>query len=582
MPEPTVASPAIGLHTEFIKGQIPQWFKDAPPHRQLALASLQPVLPRWLHDAPEHARQALNHSHRQHRQALNRTDLLLNGLRDLEQFAEPLLKQAIKTTFGLELDVRHTWLARKLATPQRSDLGGTLVLDTTHHSQIPHYREVSLLQAALGNFEAGETSPSGCTDCQAIVPYRNSSEPVENALPIPPEAFARLCRSLDLGGRYQEHLEAQLHIKSADKHRQLRQSLIASDQKALALLADAALLKGDIQADTRTLVQQLATYPTNVRWRGKPVRYSRLQILNHVLSGILLIGPDRSGPTTEPVLIYIPGDDSRPLKEYGSYRACIDDLLQRLKSARFRQFFARFVGLGQQGALFSRIKHSFDPHNRLTHADDFDAPAKGLEFGDAFIQDLWPERCDIAIAKLFSDALAAAVPTDREDRLTRLNRLEGFFNAAIDTFNVAAFFIPGVGQIMLLVGCAQMLDDAFTGIEAWEQGEIDQAWGHLASVALNVGFITVSGQVLPAIQNNHFVDGLQPVTLANSETRLWKPDLSPYEHTAPLPAGLQPNDRGLLQHNQAELLHIEGKLYRVEQEPRTRGYRIKHPDRPQA
>lgn len=582
MPEQSASPPAIGLHTEFIKGQIPLWFKDAPPHRQLALTSLRPTIPHWLHDAPEHDRLTLNHSHLEHRQALNHTDRLLNGLRDLDTFAESLLKQAIKTTFGLELDVRHTWLARKLASPSRSDLGGALVLDTTHHSHIPQYQEVSLLQAALANFEASETAPPSCADCLAIVPYRNAIDPVEIALPVPPEAFAQLCRSLNLGGRYQQHLKTELHMEDANKHRVLRQSLITSDQKALALAAHTALLKRDIETDTRTMVLQVTANRRHVHWRGKPVRYSRLKMFEHVLNGILLIGPDRTGPTTEPVLIYIPAGDTFALKEYTSYRDAIDDLLQCLKSARFRQFFARFVGLGQQASLFTQLKHSFDPHNRLSHADDYSTTPKGLEFGDEFIADLWPNRCDISIAKLFSDAQAAAVPTDREDQLTRLNRLEGFFNAAIDTFNVAAFFVPGIGEIMMLVGCAQMLNDAFTGIEAWEQGEINQAWGHLASVALNVGFIGVSSQVVPAIQNNRFVDGLQSVPLPNSETRLWKPDLAPYEYTAPLPAGLQPSDRGLLQHNQAELLPVEGKTYRVEQRPRSRGYRIKHPDRPQA
>lgn len=581
MPEPTLQSPAIGLHTEFIKQRIPQWFKDAALHRQLAFKQLEPTLPQWLHDATAQAWHTLKHNHQQHRQALNHTDRLLNRLQGLDLFAEPLLKQAIKTTFGLELDVRNTYLAHKLARPTRSDLGGALVLDTTHNNLIPNYREISLLEAALANFTASETSPGPCTDCVAIVPYRDSINPLEIALPIRPEAFARLCRTLDLGQRYQEHLKAILEPEEVSKRRQVRESLIASDQKALALCANIALFKGDIQADTQVLVQEVIANRPNVLWHGKPVRYSRLKILSSVLSGILLISGDRSGTTTERVLIYIPGDDTRPLKEYASYRACIDDLLHRLKSARFRQFFARFVGLNQQGAFFSRLKHSFDPHDRLSHTDDYTGTAKGLEFADEFIGDLWLNRCDVHLRKLFSDAQTAAVPTNTEDARERLSRLEGFFNAAIDTFNVAAFFIPGVGQIMLLVGCAQMLNDAFTGIEAWEQGEIDQAWGHLASVALNVGFIATASQVLPAIQNSSLVDGLQPVTLPGSETRLWKPDLNPYEFD-PVPAALQPNDRGLHLYNGAEWLSVEGKTYHVEQGPRSPGYRIKHPDRPQA
>ena len=579
MPEPTPLEPALGLHTEFIQQRIADWFKEAAPHRQSALHRLKPALPAWLRGATDEAQTTLRHSHQQLRNAVNRTDRLLGPIQDLQSFAEPLLKQAIKNTFGVELDVKNTFYGRKLANASRSDLGGVLVFDSTQNNLIPRYREITLLQAALANFEASEAIPGTCPDCHMLVPFQDAIWPAEIALPIPPDAFAQLCRTLNLGRRYQEHLNSVLEPGDAVKRANVRESLIQSDQKALALSAHTAQLKGDIKPDTHAMVLRVIANPGAVHWHGKPVRYSRLKIFNRVISGVLLISPDRESPTTERVLLYIPGDDTQPLKEYDSYRQCVDELLERLKRARYRQFFAQFVGLSQQGLFFHRLKRSFDPHNRLAHSDDYTGTAKGLEFADEFISDLWVNRCEVHIRKILSDAQTAAVPTDIEDQHTRLARLEGFFEASIDTFNYAALLIPGIGEIMMLVGCAQMLNEVFSGIEAWEQDEIDQAWRHLAGVALNLGLIGVSSHVIPAVQNSAFVDGLQPVTLPDSQTRLWKPDLQPYVHGDTLPDTLEPNDMGLHQHKDAEFLLIERQPYRVEKDPRSQQYRIRHPTR---
>ena len=582
MPEPNLPEPATGVHTAFIEKQVAHWFKDAMPHRQTALHALQPTLPQWLQGATDADRETLRAAHGHMRNAVNRTDQLLSPLQDLHAFAEPLLKQAIKTTFGMELDVNGTFFARKLENTTRSDLGGILVFDTTQNYLIPQYREVTLLQAALDNFAAGEASPGSCGDCRFIVPCRNALWPMEIALPIAADAFARLCRTLDLGRRYQEHLNHVLNPGDATRRAHVRDSLTHSDQAALALSAQTALLKGDIKADTHAMVQQVIANSSTVRWYGKPVRYSRMKILNSVIRGMLVISPERESPTTERVLLYIPGDDTQPLKEYPSYRQCVDELLERLKCPRFRGFFAQFVGLSQQGVFFYRLKHSFDPHNTLGYADNYTGTSKGLEFGDEFIGDLWPNRTDIHIRKILSDAQTAAPPTAIVDQRTRLATFEGVLDTAISTFNLAGFLLPGIGEIMMLVGCAQMLNDAFTGIEAWEQGEINQAWGHLAGVALNIGLIGVSAHVVPAIKNAPFVDGLQPVTLPDSETRLWKPDLQPYVQDTSIPDTLEPNEIGLYPHNGGEHLIIEGQPYRVEKASSGSHYVIRHPTRPRS
>lgn len=75
---------------------------------------------------------------------------------------------------------------------------------------------------------------------------------------------------------------------------------------------------------------------------------------------------------------------------------------------------------------------------------------------------------------------------------------------------------------------------------------------------------------------------MKQVTLANGETRLWKPDLKPYEHPEALPAALKPNELGLLHHDGQAFLVLGDKHYRVKIDPVSGQYRIVHPARANA
>ncbi|MGH8348910.1 MAG: dermonecrotic toxin domain-containing protein, partial [Pseudomonas sp.] len=85
-----------------------------------------------------------------HMTSQNRVDQMMANLQNPADFAEPLLNAALKTRFGLELDVRKTFL--RLYIP----------------AHIPWLRlksgaariwTVSLLDALLHNFESAETEP---------------------------------------------------------------------------------------------------------------------------------------------------------------------------------------------------------------------------------------------------------------------------------------------------------------------------------------------------------------------------------------------------------------------------------------
>lgn len=68
--------------------------------------------------------------------------------------------------------------------------------------------------------------------------------------------------------------------------------------------------------------------------------------------------------------------------------------------------------------------------------------------------------------------------------------------------------------------------------------------------------------------------------LANGETRLWNPDLSPYQRTdVDLPADARPDGQGLHQHQGRRILRLNDQHFEVLDDPVTGQQRIRHPQR---
>lgn len=134
-------------------------------------------------------------------QALSRTNLInlrqyLDNISTVEAFAEPLLQDALLKTFGLTCDVRKNVI--------------TLTTLNTFTGEITNRATQTLLQAALHNFLPEQAEAGGIPRGSHLWDYKStrSSDPAPKLLEIDPVAFARLCRELDIGKRYQEHLAA--------------------------------------------------------------------------------------------------------------------------------------------------------------------------------------------------------------------------------------------------------------------------------------------------------------------------------------------------------------------------------------
>jgi Leucine-rich repeat (LRR) protein len=581
-----------GVHYDFLKARIPAWFSQAKAQRQQELAAHALQLPDWYTDA----KPTLVNRHTRWRETLNAVETRLGAIEDVAAFAEPRLTAAIKQQFGLDLDVRNVYFARKYGFHNRNDLYGFFVFDQTHDSPLNYqYRGRSLLEAALANFEAAEETPLPCSDCQIITTWSTYDGEViagfdvlaDHAVALAPHDFARMCRRLDLGAQYQAHIRGLIQPDDPAARLAFEQQLAQHQREQLALSLELANLHAPaLSASARQMLEQLLANPTAATLDGKPVTVAALKMFDTTLVGPLLIGPQRQGSDRpERLVAYLPNDPLQPLKEYPSSGAFMADLRTRLHSSAYRRFFSRFVPAREQGTLFRQFNRLYQPVDGTSVSADYPPAARAprLPLDEVPITgDLWSLLRETQVRKVFADARTVAVPTGDEDRQARLERLQGYAEAVVGLLNLAAFVVPGLGPVMLTLGAAQLTDEAFEGIEAYEHGEPREMWAHLASVALNVAAVGTGAAVLPQVQLSPLVDSLKPVTLDNGEQKLWRPDLEPYKTPVTLPADARPDALGLFTHEGKTLLAHEGEHYQVRHDPMTGDYRIQHPTRAHA
>lgn len=381
-----------GVHYDFLKDRVPAWFNQASQRRQEELASHELFqIPSWYRAASPDARAALAGSHTAYREALNTLEGRLGGISSILDFAEQPLKDAIKKTFNLDLDVRRVYFARKYGFPRgRADLYGALALEQQNDPTLSYrYRGVSLLEAALANFEPDEEQPPTCNDCQVITTFDAYDGEIiptfyainEQAVAIAPHAFARLCRTLDLGALYQRHLKDVLEPQVVVERAALVKQFQEHQRRHLAVSVETARLQftrrghrveSGISDDAYRMLKRVLADEPNVTLDGRPVTFAALKAFGIQLVGPLLIGPDRGSSTrVERLVVYIPNDPQQPLKEYASSADFMADLRTRLHSVSYRRFFSRFIPQREQGSFFKQFNTLYQPVGSDDAAADY-------------------------------------------------------------------------------------------------------------------------------------------------------------------------------------------------------------------
>lgn len=579
---------------------IPHWLGNASSARLLALKSARPILTSGLRAAPAAQHAELGRLNAAHWTAQNRVDRTLENLQDAYAFAEPLLKNALKARFGLDVDVKGTFLRLYIPAtipwfPIKSGAARTWT--------------VSLLNAALHNFEEQETHKDAYEPDSTFITEPSSTGQFDT-LPalkqtITVQAFTRLCRELDIGGQYRTYLEDNLGVSNPLAATVLRSRVEASQKAALKAALHLARMNGDIQDDFFQLIQALAEGKQGIKLGNEPLLCHDLTIMSARLTGIGVFAPNlERARNVARVVAYIPDDPEHPIKEYTSTAELMQTLTRQLRTPDYQQFFSRFVAHEDRGHFFGNLA------DRLSHVTwhqrhygealpswrETPTERPNLQFSVTPIhRGPWPHLYRAQLNKILNDARVIAVSTAMADQKARWALWDSFTGVLSAIVQLAAFvalpFVPFVGELMLAYMAYQLVNDAFEGIIDWAQGQTIEAFEHLMTVvetliqlgAFAAGGVVAAGEFRKALPAEviAFIDRFKPVQAANGKTLYWKPDLSPYEQAAPLPRQSVPDTSGLHQHNGKTIARIEGKRFAVRQEP-TGDYRIEHPSRPDA
>ena len=591
---------AVSEHYDTVTDKLPGWLVNASSdtHRAMRQAGAKP-LP-WFEQArcvdPGAARH-LAGLYADHRFYEQQVDAVLAGLPEAQAFAEPLLKAAIHDTFGLDVDVRNTHLfhARRAA-----DAG---VRFPPNPPLLPPGAMAAavqpLLKAALQNFEAWETSPgamdSGTTRSVVVANARVEGMAIDGtAIDIAPEKFAALCRALDLGRKYQDLMTSVLNPSSCPGDApdaaafNLRGVFKSFEQSAFLLQVQLALMRNLIDQETCEALRLIAkNKPATLN--GKPLACKFLRLWDVTLTGVVVISPDReSSSAIEPVLVYLPDDPFHPLRAYASSRQFIDVLRDSMLQPGYLTFFERFVPARDRAQVFGKIHQAFYPkvlNSGGWYEVKLDRKARlrveEQPFAGSFLSDLYWQK----IAVLKDDGLFHAVPTALEDRKSFDTALQYFLEKTFQALNIAAFVVPGLGEVMLGVMAVQLSYETFEGIESLARGERDQAWGYFMDVVENVAMVAAlgalgsSGRGVPAVAVPDAVGQMRAVRVPDGSTRLWKPDLAPFAHDIVLPAGLTPNEAGFFEYQGKQWWPLDGRTYALKPPSATEPYRLEHPVR---
>lgn len=625
MPEPSTPMDH-GFHVPFIKHRLPDWTQHLAPAHIDNLARARDPAEEFARKYPQlyaEASPALHLALYDSQVRSNRSTLALaktlKDFKGITEFAKPLLAEAMNKTFGQSPDLAKTMLFH-LRAPNRAD-------------------EQTLLQAALRNFEVDEPfdevalqetsalAPVGALltepyDRQDHYPFWSTRYNIRDKMSIKPGAFATLCRQLDLGQQYQAHLSTV--FDSPGTSATVRDQTITANKDLMRLQVHIARMKSHVSESAYVTLLALLDGSPEPKIDGRAVACSQLTALGSELSDVLIIGPDSRKPTSTfedivelfapvkvwsaavnpqaRIIVYIPGDTKHPVKEFTSLAAFAKEFAVRLRSRSFQRVIAGMLAQDESPRFFRRLKAQLKTHRWNPNPVWPGPPYNPEAYRNGMYEEVWNDDVNLALSEAFidaevfgaryeahlartkSNARLLAVPTAAVDHQAWIERLEHLAEWGLDILNVGAFFVPGLGEVMLLVTAVQLGREVYQGVEAWKEGDAEEAWGHLTSVMQNVAFMAVLGAVAskaPPITASRFVDGMRKITTPFGELRLWNPDLVAYKSSVALD-GVTPNVLGQYEVGGKTYIKLEGNAYEKHYDPALKQWRIKHPTDPEA
>ncbi|OLS58902.1 dermonecrotic toxin domain-containing protein [Pseudomonas putida] len=577
------------IHYQTVSQRVPQRLVDSSAEQRQALRNKVPPAMPWLEEASGNLLQviaALDEEYPRHQRHAQAVATVLEQLPNAEAFAEPLLREALKNTFGLDLDVHRTFLF---------NAGRARIAESHLSTADPVVRAFqavkaatqSLLRSALQNFEAFEAEEGGMQADRrpARIFFSDNGLAAEPSrdVDLVPERFAALCRSLDLGARYQRLIDQAFSpepvgdesAEAAASNRQARFKLL--EQSSLRLELHLARLRGQID---QACYEELLEVAKNGKAEGDLER-SVLRLWDVELTGIVLFfRPGRLG-------VYMPDEPQQPLQTFPHLQAFHASLRERLKDPAWRNYFLRFIPARQRDPLLARIQRTLFPkvwNAGGWYEERYDPEAVlGLD-KQAFSAPLFNVLLQRKMLALRDDGLFHAVPTAVEDHKSTQDKIDYYLGVGFNVLNVAAFVVPGLGEVMLAVNAALLGYEVYEGFDSLARGDREAAWGYFMDVGENLAIIAALGAAGAAAHRFKgnlplAVRSMRPVTLADGSVRLWQPDLSPFAYEIRLPAGLKADADGLYSFQGRQWLNLDGQYYSVRALLGEEGHGLEHPRR---
>ncbi|MFL1526441.1 dermonecrotic toxin domain-containing protein [Pseudomonas sp. O230] len=588
-------------HFQHVFHNLPDWVLTTSPVTRRALKSARLDIPDWHTTATRQQHQALKTANTHYLTQRNQLESMLDKLQNARDFAEPLLQDALRTRYGLDLDVKTTFL--RLYIPQ------TIPWFPIKTGAARTWT-VSLLDAALHNFQDSETEAEAYESTSTFITEPSPTgqfdtlPTIKRQLSI--QSFTRLCRELDIGGRYQAHLKENLGFNNSVAEAVLKSSAIKTHKAALLSALHMAQVRGDLPLDANQSILDIIEGRENVGLDNWRLHCHDLSLMSSLLTGIVIFAPrlDLTSQRSR-IIAYIPDDPEHPLKQYPDTQAFMAELTRKLRAPAYQAFFSRFIDHQERGHFFADLNtrlsavtwHEHQQGDPLPSWRDTPIDKPNLQFSVSSIRnDLWTHLYQQQSNKILNDARSLAVSTASADRTARWAAWDAFSNVAKKILEVASFvalpFVPLLGEVMLGYMAYQVLDDTFEGIIDWAEGLKTEAFGHLMTIVetvVELGTFAVGGVMAANAFNGlmsreavTLISPLKPVETATGKTRYWKPDLTPYEQSVDLPDSATRDHLGVYQHEGKTLVRVEDKLYSIKPDSKTGRFQIQHPNRADA
>lgn len=566
------------FHYAQIVRTLPDWSKALhPDHASLVLQSLRKdyldadgVAYPWYSEADTPTREALQRAIAKRDNSRRAIQAGLSALQGVTEFCIPLLQQRL----GLDIPVDQAQYVHQATTveqPERPPTGpavptelGDVVADGT-----PQYR--SLLEAALHNFEG----PADTTRLSRLRSKREGGVPIAG---LTVASFIEHCRALDLGQRYQEHLD---RVYGGESKGRLEDLACQARRDEFRVQVRIAACKGLLSAAESFALHGLCADDASSMpvYEGRPLRCWQLLLLGVPIHELLFIAPEENHEHN-PVFLYNPADEDT-IRGFASLADVYTHLRTQLLDTTYRKRFVALALQAQQADLKKRLmRELFSNPNEVSPKLLIPRDSIHLEVREKTLPVYpWKSLESNHLDRLRSDARNIAVPTADVDAKVRLRNMAHWLDFGMTMLNVAAMFIPCLNPIMLTIGAAQIMDSVFEGISAWEEGDNAQALQQLESVLLNVAMVGAVVGGGAALKASGFIDGMQSI-VRDGKDYLWTGEMKDYSSPISLPKHLEADGQGRFTLEGHHYVRIDGKLY--EQVLENGRWRVVHPQDSQA